>query len=457
MFVIAWLSLLAGDSVAQDRDNGFRQLSTKEGLRLRVVRAIDQDENGYIWLGAVNKLIKYDGHTFQEFGDPIIEHRSIRQVVSDGSNRKRMLLTDNDYRKEILFFNEDPELLFVFSEKFDINPFPEISFPESMQITRNRNPIILTSCGAVFLIEKESLRKIFQSPVDKPNDDLIVLDSLRMFIHSNNQLFLYASQKSSYLGMLSMDLESKKFDVFAPRSKGHHLALKADDSGMLWSGHSSFLTQYIRESTDKTFEFEGEGTRGSHNWAIWEVYFDPVSGFEGPHKKDSLLSKFKNIPICHLFIDEQGVFWLATDGNGLIRWDRDNGRYDIFDQITGLLNNHIHAVYEDEEQSLWLPSYNGLMRFDKETHGVHHFTTKNGQICMSRKNLHRKLKALTGQSPSTFIRVVRLKASLELLQSGKYNVSEVSFLVGFNSPTYFSKCFQEYYGFSPRGVSVHHK
>ena len=76
------------------------------------------------------------------------------------------------------------------------------------------------------------------------------------------------------------------------------------------------------------------------------------------------------------------------------------------------------------------------------------------QMCMSRKNLHRKLKALTGQSPSTFIRIARLKASLALLQSGKYNVSEISFLVGFNSPTYFSKCFQEYYGFLAKNVSV---
>jgi TolB-like protein/class 3 adenylate cyclase/Tfp pilus assembly protein PilF len=68
---------------------------------------------------------------------------------------------------------------------------------------------------------------------------------------------------------------------------------------------------------------------------------------------------------------------------------------------------------------------------------------------MSRSNLLRKIKKLTNQSVSQFIREVRLKGGMELLSQGSLNVSEVAFKVGFSSTSYFIKCFKEYYGYPP--------
>lgn len=67
---------------------------------------------------------------------------------------------------------------------------------------------------------------------------------------------------------------------------------------------------------------------------------------------------------------------------------------------------------------------------------------------MDRTGLYRKLKAIIGQSPSTFIRSVRLKKSTELLSKG-IPVSEVAFLVGFGSLSYFSKSFFDEFGVKP--------
>ena len=69
---------------------------------------------------------------------------------------------------------------------------------------------------------------------------------------------------------------------------------------------------------------------------------------------------------------------------------------------------------------------------------------------MSRTQLHRKLKAITGMSASEFIRVQRLKLAIELLKKSDANISEIAYEVGFSTPSYFTKCFRETYGVTPR-------
>ena len=61
----------------------------------------------------------------------------------------------------------------------------------------------------------------------------------------------------------------------------------------------------------------------------------------------------------------------------------------------------------------------------------------------------KKMKYLTGYTPNEFIRVRRMKKAAELLKTFKYNVSEVSYMVGIDDPFYFSKCFKAQFGCSP--------
>ena len=68
---------------------------------------------------------------------------------------------------------------------------------------------------------------------------------------------------------------------------------------------------------------------------------------------------------------------------------------------------------------------------------------------MSRSNLHLKLKALTGESALDFIRKIRFKEACRLLKDGRYSISEISDMVGFNTPSYFATCFKKYIGCLP--------
>lgn len=71
------------------------------------------------------------------------------------------------------------------------------------------------------------------------------------------------------------------------------------------------------------------------------------------------------------------------------------------------------------------------------------------EMCMSRSNLHLKMKALTGEATNEFIRRVRLNKALELLKTSRYTVSEVSAMVGFGTPSYFATSFKKFFGYSP--------
>ena len=75
--------------------------------------------------------------------------------------------------------------------------------------------------------------------------------------------------------------------------------------------------------------------------------------------------------------------------------------------------------------------------------------TVGAELGLSRVQLYRKVKALTGHSPVELLRTDRLQKGRELLQTTDKNVSEVAYEVGFTAPSYFTKCFKDEFGISP--------
>lgn len=90
----------------------------------------------------------------------------------------------------------------------------------------------------------------------------------------------------------------------------------------------------------------------------------------------------------------------------------------------------------DITESIWNDPEFDLERFGK-------------QIGLSRSQLYRKTSSLTGLSPNVFIREFRLKKALKLISKQTGNVTEIAYETGFNSPSYFSKCFQKRFGILP--------
>ena len=79
------------------------------------------------------------------------------------------------------------------------------------------------------------------------------------------------------------------------------------------------------------------------------------------------------------------------------------------------------------------------------------FSTEDfaSQMNMSRSNLHLKLKAITGESAIEFIKKIRFSEACRLLKEGRYNIAEISSMVGFSTPSYFATSFKKYIGCLP--------
>lgn len=77
-------------------------------------------------------------------------------------------------------------------------------------------------------------------------------------------------------------------------------------------------------------------------------------------------------------------------------------------------------------------------------------------VGVSRAAFFRKVKGVTGYTPNEYMRILRMKRAMELLQEGIYNVSEIAYKVGMNDPLYFSKCFKSHFG-APPSAYLHKK
>lgn len=71
------------------------------------------------------------------------------------------------------------------------------------------------------------------------------------------------------------------------------------------------------------------------------------------------------------------------------------------------------------------------------------------ELAVSRSVFFKKLKTLTGLAPIEFIKEMRMKRAAQLIETGEFNMTQISYMVGINDPRYFSKCFKAQVGMTP--------
>jgi AraC-like DNA-binding protein len=86
---------------------------------------------------------------------------------------------------------------------------------------------------------------------------------------------------------------------------------------------------------------------------------------------------------------------------------------------------------------------------EDENFSIEDFSREAGY---SRMEFYRKIKALAGQTPSQFVRTIRLKRAAQMLFKKSDKVSQIAYRVGFEGLAYFNKCFKEQFGVTPRAI-----
>lgn len=102
--------------------------------------------------------------------------------------------------------------------------------------------------------------------------------------------------------------------------------------------------------------------------------------------------------------------------------------------------------------------YTRFMQLIERNVGNSEFSVENlsDAIGLSRAQMYRRCKQITGNSPVEILRMQRMQRAGQLLSTGDKNISEVTYACGFTSPSYFTKCFKDHYGMSPSDFVRHH-
>lgn len=128
-----------------------------------------------------------------------------------------------------------------------------------------------------------------------------------------------------------------------------------------------------------------------------------------------------------------------------------NNLLNLRTQTWNLYRSHIIKIHNDDQTTAEEAFVQKLRNYIETNIADQNISVDH--LCkaaaMSRTQLHRKLKAITGQPTGTFIRMYRLEKARQLIEVQNANISEVAYQTGFSTHSYFSKCFAEAYGMSP--------
>ncbi|WP_418602411.1 nickel-binding protein [Hwangdonia sp.] len=115
-----------------------------------------------------------------------------------------------------------------------------------------------------------------------------------------------------------------------------------------------------------------------------------------------------------------------------------------------VINNNVRCL--DKKQGEFLKSFFKAIQSNMSNSNLN-ITLLVEQLGMSRPQIYRKITQLSGRSPVHFIRDIRLRKALALISKQKFSVSEIAYQVGYENPSYFSKCFSEKYGVAPSKIA----
>ncbi len=169
-----------------------------------------------------------------------------------------------------------------------------------------------------------------------------------------------------------------------------------DSEGFLWIGTVNGLSVYDREN--RKFEnfkhnpLDSGSICGNTVYSIYEdskgkLFFCTKNGlchynndgenfFTYSFEKDGYI--IRDIRIVSMIKDKDGIFWLGTMGDGLLRYDPDKKRSKFYTEKNGLPNNIVYAALEDDSSNLWLSTNWGLSKFNKTTESIVNYDIEDG-------------------------------------------------------------------------------
>jgi len=227
----------------------------------------------------------------------------------------------------------------------------------------------------------------------------------------------HASLYSGGYGLFRYD-ERKNTLTKCPGGQGSEIwsMFSLNDSLLLMGRSNGFLLFNSNSSTFDSLSYAPRNTpeakfvyrifkdQADTIWAVAENGLYKIIDAPGPpvngHSR-RLIEKYQSPFIDKLILldacpDPNGIFWLATNGEGLYRWDRKANSFQQFNIANGLPSEVLYRIEPDEYNNLWISSDYGLVRLNKKTFSVKTYTVADG-ISHNEFNRTSSYKAKNGQ------------------------------------------------------------
>ena len=362
----------------------FEHLTIKDGLANNSVRAIFQDKEGYLWIGTLNGLSRYDGQQFKTFGythgdSNSISNNKVRDIIQDGAGYIWVLTYDNQ------------------AHRFDPGSETFINFPAALGGPCADCSIYIiyeSSPGVIWMnLAGEGCVRVVSSP-DTPKYSATLFNKMNS-LPSNNLNFIKSSVNGGvwigtneglcYLPDNYLDKDDRSRAKFFLTDPAFNISCLYESGSEVWVGcQGGQIFHMEKGKTQLKWESSAVGTQNRNISFIQEapngeLYVGTMEGLLLIDKNSGKISHFttgnsdlNSNQILSFYHDKQGDLWLVTDQRGVTRFQpvtKQFTHYPLHPEIRkSILEGEKQVFQEDRNGDLWIGIYGGgVSRFNRKT------------------------------------------------------------------------------------------
>ena len=387
-------------------DYKFKHLNTSHGLPNQQVEALVQDQDGYIWIGTRNGLAKYDGYNVETYyhsegNKSSLLHNFIHALFIDSKQRLWISTEDgiSQYNLETGTFRNyehakgyctsiveanDGRILFgsyhlyVYDEKQDtITALPLLFNGDIASLAKDQKGNIYFATESNVYFMDSALSKIQKLTNNEVLADRNVI--MPLFVDSRQRLWI--GQNNGSILQIDMKTHESKLLVASKLTGGVVRTITEDKQQRIWIGtENGVLTIYPdgrKVHTRKRYDSSALSDNAIYciladrDDNIWigsyfgGIDYMPQHGSQFLHFQPSTVDGELKARVPRMISEpEPGIFWIASEDNGIHIYNSSTNRFTPFNAIPGLDTN-IHSIYYDNKnQTVWIGSrFKGLYAY----------------------------------------------------------------------------------------------
>jgi ligand-binding sensor domain-containing protein/serine phosphatase RsbU (regulator of sigma subunit) len=318
------LLIMTGSFGVSGQDYFFRQYTNEDGLYHSFIYAINQDIDGFLWLGTGEGLYRFNGFDFEYF--------TTEEGLADN------FVTDifRDTAGKLWIGHQSGSVSVLSGKDFTVLNKGSENQGSVTDITQDEQGFIWATVqnqGLLLINENFIITHVNFAIEHEPLSRIAYLDNNQFLIGSQENIYLGKYEKASGSMLIMNRLENypgSKVVEILPESPGNYLIVSQEDG----------IYRFQFDSLSLEYEFSTLDDNG-----------------------DGILDNLQGG-----ILDEKGILWLESLGNGLIKYRRGKGtdftRAGIVSTANGLVSDNVRSVFEDLEGNLWFGMYGeGLLRY----------------------------------------------------------------------------------------------